>query len=155
MIVAVFLGIGSILAARDGVVTGWIEAWFSLGLVVTAVSIWKRRWGLACVGVLVMLCIPGIQVPTSARTPAAMGMMKRRILRYANTDDRLPAAIDDLPVIEGDCNDTKDAWGREILYEVRGDQVTLTSYGRDATPGGNGPDADIIGIFQARNDKGN
>jgi len=156
VIVAIFLGLGSILAARDGILAGWREAWFSLGLVVTAASIWKRRWLIACVGALLVLSnMPGFQVPTSAETPGAMHMMKRRILRYAHTHNQLPESVAQLPVIEGYDNRTVDAWGRDIQYEVQGDCLVLTSYGRDGVVGGAGPDADIIRVFRARDDKGN
>jgi hypothetical protein len=33
---------------------------------------------------------------------------------------------------------------------VEGDEVTLTSYGRDGRPGGTGEDADIVGVFRAK-----
>ena len=156
VIMAVFFGLGKILAARDGVLTGWREAWFALGLVIVVASFWKRRWLFLSIGALVMVAnIPGLEVPTSAITPDNMHMMKRRVLRYAHIHDRLPASVAELPVIKGYDNDTLDAWGREIRYEIEGGVVTLTSYGRDGVQGGVGPDADIVAVFRAKDDKGN
>ncbi len=155
VILALFLGLGSVLAARHGVLIGWTEAWFILGLVVTAIGIWKRHW-ICLVGVLVMvLNIPGIQVPPRGLTDARMWVIKRRILQYAHAHNALPASIKDLPIFSGYDNEIADAWGREIRYEIHSDKVALTSFGRDGTPGGTGDDADMIGIFVTKDGKGN
>jgi hypothetical protein len=38
-----------------------------------------------------------------------------------------------------------DAWGHPLEYEMGGDKFTVSSLGRDGTPGGAGLDADICG----------
>ena len=84
------------------------------------------------------------------RTHAAMHMMKRRVLRYAHTNGRLPTSVDELPVIKGFDESVTDGWGRPIRISVEGDTVTFSSYGRDGRPGGEGEDADITGVFSAK-----
>jgi general secretion pathway protein G len=37
----------------------------------------------------------------------------------------------------------RDPWGNEYLYLNEGGKPVITSYGRDGSPGGEGPDADI------------
>ena len=87
-------------------------------------------------------------------TDGSMHMMKRRILRYAHLHNELPREIKDLPVMEGYSNSTQDGWGREIPFVIKDNTVTLTSYGKDGQPGGNGDDEDMIGIFSLK-DKNN
>lgn len=89
-------------------------------------------------------------VPPRSMTHGNMHMMKRRMLRYAAAHDSLPTSTDQLPHIEGHVNAVTDGWGRPILWRVVGDEVTLTSYGRDGVPGGAGEDADMVGVFRAR-----
>ena len=90
------------------------------------------------------------KVPPEGLTHARMHMMKRRILRFANTEGALPKTIDEFPRIEGFDNSVKDGWGRPILWRVEGDKVILTSFGRDGTLGGVGADTDMIAIFQTK-----
>jgi Type II secretion system (T2SS), protein G len=52
--------------------------------------------------------------------------------------------------MEGYSNEVTDGWGRPILWRVEGDDIILTSYGRDGVPGGAGEDADMIGVFRTR-----
>jgi hypothetical protein len=89
-------------------------------------------------------------VPPRSVTATNMHMMKRRTLRYAAANGSLPTSLDQLPRIEGYVNEVADGWGRPIRWRVEGDEVTLTSYGRDGVPGGTGEDADMVGVFRAK-----
>ena len=93
-------------------------------------------------------------IPPRALTHTHMHVMKRRILRYAASHDALPTSLEQLPYFDGFDNSVTDGWRRPILWKVEGDQVTLTSYGRDRTPGGFGEDADMVGVFGARTPNG-
>jgi hypothetical protein len=89
-------------------------------------------------------------VPPRSVTHTNMHMMKRRILRHAVANGLLPKSLDQLPRIEGYVNEVTDGWGRTILWRVEGDEVILTSYGRDGVPGGTGQDADMVGVFRVK-----
>jgi hypothetical protein len=52
VILALFMGLGSVLASRHEGPIGWIEAWLILGLVVTAIGVWKRRWTAVVLAVI-------------------------------------------------------------------------------------------------------
>jgi type II secretion system (T2SS) protein G len=90
-------------------------------------------------------------LPPENHTSTAMYPLKKRILRFANTHDRPPHALSELPPLEGFTNRTTDVWGNEIKYIVDGTTITLLSYGKDQRPGGNGDARDVIGIFEAKN----
>ena len=94
-------------------------------------------------------------VPRRATTYGTMHVTKRRILRYAHMHDRLPKALDELPIIEKFGNDLEDGWGRRILYQfVQNNTVTLISYGKDGVPGGEGNDEDQVAVFIAKDADG-
>src|SRR5687767_13052019 len=86
-------------------------------------------------------------IPPHPMTHTNMHMMKRRIQRYATVNGSLPTTPDQLPSIEGYANEVTDGWGGRIGWRVSGDEVTLTSFGRDSAPGGSGEDTDLIRVF--------
>lgn len=87
-------------------------------------------------------------------TATVMWVMKRRIVQYATANGSLPAAPEQLPHMAGYENSTTDGWGRPITWQVDGDTVTLTSYGRDGRAGGTGEDEDMVGVFRAKTEDG-
>jgi hypothetical protein len=89
-------------------------------------------------------------LPPENYTSSTMYPLKRRILRFANTNDRLPHLLSELPPLEGFTNRTTHVWGNEIKFIVDGTTITLLSYGKDQEPGGSGDDRDVIGIFDAK-----
>ena len=89
-----------------------------------------------------------------ASTGTTMWVMKRRVIRFAEAHGHLPASVDELPEIPGKRNSLRDAWGRRIKMSINGTQVTFTSLGRDNQPGGEGDDADMIGIFETSRREG-
>jgi hypothetical protein len=89
-----------------------------------------------------------------AWTGGTMWCMKRRVIRFAEAHGHLPASMDELPEIPGFDNSLRDAWGRRIAMSINGTQVTFTSLGRDNQPGGEGDDADMIGIFETSRREG-
>jgi hypothetical protein len=93
-------------------------------------------------------------VPPRSVTHTNMHMMKRRILRFASAHSALPTSVEQLPRIEGFANEVTDGWGRLIRFRVEGNDVTLTSYGRDGKPGGDGEDADMVAVFRVKTDIG-
>ncbi len=110
-------------------------------------------------GSIIMLKASNVSSPKSV-TSASMYMIKRRILKYVNIYDTFPGELSNLPVIGGFSNRIKDGWGREIIFEIDyddlayGDLVSLISYGKDGIEGGDGDDADIVGIFPVKNKNG-
>jgi len=91
------------------------------------------------------------RVPARAQTMATMQGLKRRILRFAHANNRLPKTLGELPATKDSANNTRDAWGHPIIMSVAPDgTITLTSYGKDGVPGGMGENADAIGTFPSR-----
>lgn len=94
-------------------------------------------------------------VPSHSMTRVAMHMCKRRVLRYAKEHDRLPSGLDDTKPIQGFHSSIKDGWGVVLEYSVdTNDVVTFRSLGRDKSPGGTGDNADMTGVFRARQPDG-
>ena len=84
-----------------------------------------------------------------------MHMSKRRILRYAHQNNRLPDNLDILPEIPGYSNRIKDGWGNKLIYNINSDNtVTLISYGRDGIKRGDGDNKDMAGIFPIKKKNG-
>jgi Type II secretion system (T2SS), protein G len=78
-----------------------------------------------------------------------------RIHIYAQKYGAVPASLDALPKREGYANRTTDGWGRPLVYRVLPDgAISLTSYGRDGTPGGSGDDADISVSYHTKRPDG-
>lgn len=107
---------------------------------------------LAILGVIIMLIDI---IPPRSLTHGAMHMSKRRILRYAHQNNKLPENIDILPEISEYSNRIKDAWNRKLIYNINQDNtITLISYGRDGIQGGDGDSKDMIGIFSYKKENG-
>ena len=84
-----------------------------------------------------------------------MHMCKRRIQRFAIEHNHLPSSLRETAEIPGYDNSIKDAWGFPIIYSVdTNGVVTLTSLGKDNKPGGNGDNADMVGVFPSRQPNG-
>jgi hypothetical protein len=80
--------------------------------------------------------------------------IKRRILRYAQANDKLPPDLSVLPQMANYGNEIVDYWGHPIHFTVKDDWVTLTSFGSDGKAGGNGDAADLIGRFGTKREDG-
>jgi len=88
------------------------------------------------------------EVPADALTRTRMRVTQRRILAYYASYSKTPSSLADLPAGDKSVdNNTADAWGRAIDYQVVGDSVALESLGRDGKPGGVGQDQDIVLVF--------
>jgi len=83
----------------------------------------------------------------SERTQAAMAVLEQRVRLAADQKLEIPDDLNDLPSIAGRASDANDAWGRPILLERTGDEVTLVSYGKDGRPGGAGLNGDLVHRF--------
>ena len=95
------------------------------------------------------------RIPLRSLPITRMHVVKRRILQYAHSQNRLPASLYELPEMSGYDNSIQDSWNRTLLYEVDSTgNVTLKSYGQDGVSGGDGENADIIGIFTPRDANG-
>jgi hypothetical protein len=67
-----------------------------------------------------------------------------RIEMYVKTNKSIPPSLDVLPNRDGYANSTLDGWNRLLQYRVTEDGlITLTSFGADGKPGGDGENADI------------
>jgi hypothetical protein len=110
-----------------------------------------KKWKLlvaVLVGVILLFLLPMLdKVPPPSDTAGRMFVLKRRILRFASKNNRLPPTLGNLPELEGKRNTSKDRWGCEIRYEVKNGRIRLTSYGKDCDPGGSGDDQDMVGEF--------
>lgn len=106
-----------------------------------------------------LVCLPRQGDPLVRMEPGgveALGVidsLRERILLREQTSGRVPLNLEDCPPIEGKIDETRDAWGRPIVYSADAQGiVTLVSYGADGVPGGVGQDADIIGVFATDGD---
>lgn len=94
-------------------------------------------------------------VPPKPLTHGAIHMSKRRVLRYAHQNNKLPENLEILPEIPGKSNRIKDAWGRKLIYIINHDNtITLISYGKDGIINGEGDNKDMIGIFYYKKKNG-
>jgi hypothetical protein len=100
--------------------------------------------GLVLAAVFGLLALFVDVIPPKAETITAMGETFVRIGLYAKQSNSISPSLAVLPKRNGYANQTTDAWGRELKYEVTPDGViSLTSLGKDGKPGGQGDDADI------------
>ena len=118
--------------------------------------------GAGLVGLLAALiwylATPGEESP-EAITKASMVSVAQGLAHYRSGCHVLPTTEQGLqallssPVRGPQCAEVpsvmftelpKDAWGHPFTYESDGKEFTLTSFGRDGKPGGEGTDADIV-----------
>lgn len=94
-------------------------------------------------------------IPPRNLTVTRMWVTKRRIIQFAQRENRLPSDLSELPPMPGYDTETRDAWGRPFIYKSLPDgRVILESYGKDGLIGGTGDNADLIGIFESKNPQG-
>ncbi len=80
----------------------------------------------------------GDSIPESSNTKYKMQYLKKEILKYFNKNGTLPASLPELNLKhEFFTNDEKDYWGNPIVYERKGNNVMLISYGADGQRGKN------------------
>lgn len=117
---------------------------------------WLLRILVAFVVSFLLLCIVGwlsVRNPLRfAKTQALLSSYPMVASNYFKIYGRWPQSIAEITtnpsniVFIAPCPPTNDAWGRPIIFEpfdpARG-YGRVMSYGRDAKPGGTGPDADI------------
>ncbi len=117
----------------------------------------KPIW-LSLIATLILIGITMLfvdTVPPHSMTHGSMHMCKRRVLRYAYEHGKLPSALSETEPIEGFLASTKDGWGVVLDYSVdTNDVVTFKSLGKDRAVGGVGDNADMIGVFHARQPDG-
>ncbi len=108
-----------------------------------------KKFGLA----IFLLLIVGIIfllidiVPPESQTCGAMNLCKRRIMRYAQKNGKLPESLKGLDIIEGFSNSIEDGWGVMLDYTFDDKAVKLTSIGKDRKLGGKSDDTDLTGEF--------
>jgi hypothetical protein len=85
---------------------------------------------------LLLFCIGAyrtISISPHEDTATTMWMIKRRMLRFAHENNRLPTSLADLSAIPGHRNRNTDWWGNSIRFDVDADGiVTLRSAGGSA-----------------------
>jgi hypothetical protein len=95
------------------------------------------------------------RVPLDKQTMLTISTTVLQTQRYIREHGSPPPALSAIPERRTDVGAMKDAWGRELLYDVGMDGVvTIRSYGADGKPGGSGLDRDIICRFRSRNADG-
>lgn len=88
-------------------------------------------------------------------TDAVMLVLTFGINTYAAQNKTVPPSLDVLPTGQDKVNTTLDGWGRKIEYRVTEEGIiTLTSFGADGKPGGNGEDADISESYYSKRPDG-
>jgi hypothetical protein len=83
-------------------------------------------------------------------TITRLHVLSSRITIHFRQTGALPRALDDLPAVPHRDSSTVDGWDHPILYSVDGDEITLSSLGRDGKVGGGGDDADRSYTFNVR-----
>jgi hypothetical protein len=86
-------------------------------------------------------------IPPRELTRAAMAVLEQRVRLALDRKLEIPDNLNDLPTIENKGARTTDAWGRPIVLDFNGNEVTLISLGKDGRPGGVSEDTDIIHRF--------
>ena len=117
----------------------------------------RSRWPWRIAGLVVALLGFNWYVVAAADftprdlTESVMATIEQRVRLAASQKLDIPENLSDLPTIAGKLSGTADAWGRPIILEQIGAEVTLISLGKDARPGGAGLDADIMHRFAINN----
>jgi len=94
-------------------------------------------------------------IPPKSLTVTRMWVTKRRIIQFVQHENRLPNDLSELLPMPGYNTQTRDAWGRPLVYKILPTgEVLLESYGKDGVAGGTGDDADLTGIFAAKTPQG-
>ena len=94
-------------------------------------------------------------IPPKSLTVGRMWVTKRRIIQFVQHENRLPNDLSELLPMPGYDTQTRDAWGRPLVYKILPTgEVLLESYGRDGVAGGTGDDADLTGIFATKTPQG-
>jgi predicted PurR-regulated permease PerM len=103
---------------------------------------------IAIAFVALALCFVDV-IPKSALTGTAIDETSNRIEMYFHQNRQLPLQLTDLPTRKGYMNRITDAWDRPLQYTINTPTTfTLSSLGRDNTPGGAQNDADLSRKFQ-------
>ena len=92
-------------------------------------------------------------IPRDQMTNTRMTVTWVRVGMYAEKTGVLPDSLNGLPERKGYDNETKDGWGRPLVYSSSGDEFSLESLGQDGAPGGSGPNADVRQQFRWTNGK--
>lgn len=106
-------------------------------------------------GVLTMTgCCAHVISPVEM-THTAIGETFYRVHLYGKQSHKIPDSFDVLPVREGYANQTTDGWKKNLILEIKDDKImTITSYGKDGKPGGEGEDADVSKSHWLRREDG-
>jgi len=90
-------------------------------------------------------------IPPDSLTVTRMHVLKKRIIKFARSNDKLPDNLVNLPVITRCDNETRDGWNHPILFAIdKNGVITLTSLGADGMRDGNGRDRDIVRCFPSK-----
>jgi hypothetical protein len=88
------------------------------------------------------------------QTYTAIGETAYRIDMFMSKNLAVPLSLDVLPRRDGYSNSIIDGWGNGLVYAIDSDRaLSLSSYGEDGKPGGDGSSQDITVTYQIRQDK--
>ncbi len=95
-------------------------------------------------------------IPDQDKTISSMGETFVRIDLFMKEHKRVPNNLNKLPTRENYANSTIDAWGQQLKYKKNSQGVlSLTSYGKDKMPGGEGDNEDLIMKYTIKDAHGN
>lgn len=110
---------------------------------------------LIVISLLILLSNSGERATPRAITLTQMEVYKMRIMEYSLRNGRLPNDLNLIRVKDDEARYSLDGWGNPIAYRFDSNGVvTLSSYGKDASPGGSGDATDIVGVFKAYDTNG-
>jgi hypothetical protein len=110
---------------------------------------WRRTAGILGVFLALNWIVVGATtfIPPRELTRTAMAVLEQRVRMAVDRKLEIPHNLNELPTIANKVSHTTDAWGRPILLEHTGAEVTLVSFGKDGRPGGFSEDTDIVHRF--------
>ena len=112
---------------------------------------------MAIIGTLMAFLIPSVisrlDKAKVGETKIAIGQAINALNLYYTDCGKYPASMDGLMKADPDCSNwgpepylkkaPKDAWNRDLIYSIEGNNYVLKSLGKDGREGGDGFDKDL------------
>jgi len=106
--------------------------------------------GLIAVLKSVISVIPPVDMTQTALTETIV-----RIHMYMVDNRAAPLSLESLPKRDSFANRITDGWNQPLIYEISHDGIiSLSSYGKDGQPGGEGDNKDVIIKYKTKREDG-